>query len=271
MIAALNNENIEHNVKLTLSYDGSSYFGFQSQVHKNTIEDQLRHAVGIILKLKDEEVKLTTAGRTDTGVHAYAQVVNFMTNNRMLETNWILALNSLLPSDIRIANCEFVDDKFSARRSAIYREYVYNIDNNMYVNALNNRYCTHYYKSKLDEKKLNEYCKYLIGEHDFTSFCASGDTNKTKTRCIFDAHFQMIRDNKYEFTIIGNAFLQHMVRIIVGTIIDLYSQNAPAHTIQNILEQKDRNKAGQTFPSKGLVLKKIYYTDEHNFLQKKWK
>ena len=255
-----------HNVKLLVSYDGTNYNGFQSQDHKNTIEDKLRHAIGIITKRADEDVKLVTAGRTDTGVHAAGQVVNFAIANNMQPQNWILGLNSLLPDDIRIVDAEFAAADFNARKSALYREYVYRLDNNKFISALNNRYAAHIYKCKLDADKLNEYCKYFIGEKDWTSFCAAGDMNITKVRTIFKAYFTKCDDNKYEFTIIGNAFLQHQVRIVVGTIVDMFTKNIQPEQLLEIIEAKNRDKAGKTFPSKGLTLKKIYYTDELHLL-----
>lgn len=252
------------NIKLVLSYDGTTYNGFQSQENKNTIEDYLKKAICTILKT--DTIKVYTAGRTDSGVHALGQIVNFFAENSMREKNWILGLNSLLPSDIKVIDCQFVDDNFNARRSALYREYLYKIANSKYISALDNRYYTHIYSTKLDTDKLNQYTQYLIGEMDFTSFCSANDTNKTKIRSIFYANFSDIGDNKIVFKIIGNAFLQHMVRIIIGTIIELYKNNESPIKIKEIIESKNRQLAGVTFSPKGLVLKKIYYQDVLGFL-----
>lgn len=256
-----------HNVKLTLSYDGTSYFGFQSQDHKNTIEDRLREAIAVITKTQPSDVKLVTAGRTDTGVHAEAQCVNFFSDNRMQEQNWFLALNSLLPDDIRISNVEFVSSDFNARRSALYREYLYQIINNSSISALENRYCVHIYRAIPNIDSLNQYAAHFCGERDWTSFCAIGDQNRTKTRMIYKTEFIRLGEHKIGMRIIGNAFLQHQVRIIVGTIVDMAIKGVPHEELERIIEAKDRTKAGVTFSPKGLILKKIYYSDELNLLK----
>ena len=256
-----------HNVKLTLSYDGTSYYGFQSQDHGNTIEDRLREAIGTIVKTAPSEVKLVTAGRTDTGVHAEAQCVNFFSDNRMHPMNWFLALNSLLPDDIRIQNVEFADDGFNARRSALYREYLYQIVNNSSISALDNRYCVHIYREIPDIGSLNQYAAHFSGERDWTSFCAIGDQNRTKTRMIYKTEFIRLGEHKIGMRIVGNAFLQHQVRIIVGTIIDMAVKGVPHEELERIIEAKDRTQAGVTFSPKGLILKKIYYTDELNLIK----
>ena len=255
-----------HNVKLTLSYDGTNYYGFQSQDHKNTIEDKLREAIAVITKTQPDEVKLVTAGRTDTGVHAEAQCVNFFSDNRMQPMNWFLGLNSLLPDDIRISNVEFVSSDFNARRSALYREYIYQIINGSSISALENRYCTHIYKKILDIDCLNQYAAHFCGERDWTSFCAIGDQNRTKTRMIYKTEFIRLGQSKIGMRIVGNAFLQHQVRIIVGTIVDMAVKGVPHEELERIIEAKDRTKAGITLSPKGLILKKIYYSDELNLL-----
>ena len=260
-------ENNIHNVKLTLSYDGTSYYGFQSQDHGNTIEDKLRQAIGTIVKVPPSDVKLVTAGRTDTGVHAESQCVNFFSDNRMQEQNWFLALNSLLPDDIRIKNVEFADSNFNARRSAVYREYLYQIVNAKSISALDNRYCAHVYQKHLPLDLLNLYAAHFHGERDWTSFCAIGDQNRTKTRMIYKTEFIRLGETKIGMSIIGNAFLQHQVRIIVGSIIDMAIKGVPHTELERIIEAKDRTKAGITFSPKGLILKKIYYKDELNLIK----
>lgn len=246
------------NIKLTLSYDGTNYSGFQSQKNENGIEDFLKKTICQILKA--DKISVICAGRTDAGVHAEGQVVNFHATNNMKETNWVLALNSLLPRDIRINNCEFVPDSFNSRRTAYAREYWYQIVNDKTISALYQRYYTHIYWGDLDTEKLNEYSKYLIGEYDFTSFCSSGDQNKTKIRRVERIDFTR-NGNLVICKIIGNAFLQNMVRIMVGTILDLYKENRSPETIKEILELKERKVAGVTYPPKGLVLKKVYYKE----------
>ncbi len=243
------------NIKLTLSYDGTNYNGYQSQENGNTIEDNLKKA---IFKIISKKIKLYCAGRTDTGVHAEAQVVNFMTDKgNMNEENWLLAMNSILPFDIRIIKCEFVDKDFNARRSAFFREYWYKIINSITISALDNRYCAHYIH-QLNIDLLQEYCNVLIGKHDFTSFSALSDTNKTKIRYMHSIKVEK-KDDLITVKIIGNAFLHKMIRTIVGTILKLHRFEMPVSEMKKILINKNRRSAGPTFTPRGLIFKKIYY------------
>lgn len=244
------------NIKLTLSYDGTNYNGSQSQKNQNTIEDSLKKAINKIIK--KDNVKIYFSGRTDAGVHALGQVVNFFDNNKNMKTiNWIYAINSLLPQDIRIVNAQFVNESFNARRSAKFREYHYTIANIPYISALDTRFSAHH-SMPLNVKLLQKYGKVLIGENDFSSFCASGDQSKSKIRYI--RSFKVIKkDNYVIFKIIGNAFLQHMIRIIIGTFLRAHKFNIPPKDIKQILLAKDRTKAGPTYTPRGLVLYKIYY------------
>jgi tRNA pseudouridine38-40 synthase len=244
------------NIKMTLSYDGTNYCGFQSQVSGNTIEDNLKKVISKILKI--DHVVLYCAGRTDSGVHARGQVINFhISKKNMNEDNWLHAMNSLLPADIRILSCEYVPMTFHSRRSAIAREYVYQLTNSPVISALSNRYSCHY-RFPLDINLLQSYCKELIGEYDFTSFCSLSDTNKSKIRCIHLININKV-DDLIIIKIIGNAFLYNMIRIIIGTIINQQKNNADAGVIRKILEAKNRKMAGHTFPAKGLIFNKVYY------------
>ena len=226
-----------YNIKLTLSYDGTNYNGYQSQENNNTIEDNLKKA---IFKITSKKVKLYCAGRTDTGVHAEAQVVNFITDKvNMNEENWLLALNSTLPFDIRIIKSEFVDKDFHARKSAIFREYWYRIINSIAISALENHYSAKYI-NPLNIDLLQEYCNILIGKHDFTSFSALSDTNKSKIR-----YMHSIKIDKHDDLIIikfiGNAFLHKMIRTIIGTILKLHRFEMPVIEMKKILDKKDRS------------------------------
>lgn len=246
------------NIKLTLSYDGTDYFGFKCQKDKKSIESELLKAIS---NITDERIKLICAGRTDAGVHANGQVVNFFTEKiRLKEDNWLNALNTFLPHDIRIHNVEFCDEKFNARRSAFFREYRYQIVNAPYISALINRFASLYNKP-LNIALLQEYANYLIGEHDFSSFSASSDENKTKTRFIHT--LTVTKENDLvTIKIIGNAFLHKMVRNIVGTLLFLHKNNSEPIQMKKILEARDRNLAGPTHEAKGLIFYKVYYSKE---------
>ena len=248
----------EKNIKLTLSYDGTDFTGFQFQTNSRTIEGELTKAISAINKT---ETTICCAGRTDSGVHAEGQVVNFFTTkNNMGERNWFMALNSMLPKDIRILKCEFMPIAFHARRSAIYREYWYNIVNNDSISALQQRYFSHFPFFKLNEQLLEEYGSILIGEHDFSAFCCANDASESKNRYIHSIKVER-QDNIITIKIIANAFLQHMIRIIVGTMLKLHKENEPKEEMQKILLSCDRNIAGSTYYSKGLTFKKVYYDE----------
>jgi len=243
------------NIKIILSYDGTNYNGFQSQINSNTIEDTLKTAVS---KITGYNTKLYCAGRTDTGVHAEYQVINFFTDKEnMDQTNWINALNSLLPRDIRVISCEFTDNSFHARKSCIAREYWYSITNAPVISALKDRYSVHYIHP-LNIDLLQEYCNFLIGTHDFTSFCALSDTCKSKVRLMY---YIKIEKNESEILIkfLGNAFLHHMIRTIIGTILRLHRFEKDPAEMKRILDARKRKEAGPTYSAKGLVFKKAYY------------
>ncbi|MCG8568643.1 MAG: tRNA pseudouridine(38-40) synthase TruA [Spirochaetes bacterium] len=245
------------NIKLILSYDGTDFAGFQSQVDQRTIEDELKLAIRKIEK--KDKVTIYCAGRTDTGVHAEEQVINFYTEQQNMEPfNWIMAMNSLLPHDIRVIQCELVANEFNARRSAIKREYWYHLYNGPFISALQYRYAAHYPKI-LSLDKLQQYIPYFIGEHDFTSFCASTDSSFSKVRRI-ESFFIEKKNDQFIFKITGNAFLHHMIRTIIGTILNMVKNDEDPAKIEKLIKVKDRNQAGPTYYACGLVLKRVYYS-----------
>ncbi|HOV15126.1 MAG TPA: tRNA pseudouridine(38-40) synthase TruA [Spirochaetota bacterium] len=247
------------NIKLTLSYDGTDFYGFQIQKNLRTVASELIKAIE---KINGVETNIICSGRTDTGVHADGQVVNFFTEKTNLtEYNWVCALNSYLPRDIRILDAEFVSEKFNARRSALFREYQYRIINAKTISALDFRYCSHYFYEKLDIELLQKYADYLLGENDFTSFCCAGDSSLSKCRFIHSVKFERFGD-LVTFKIIGNAFLQHMIRIIIGTLLMLHKEKKEPVEMQKILQAKNRDLAGTTYFSKGLCFKRVYYSKE---------
>lgn len=243
------------NVKLTLSYDGTDYHGFQEQENAVTVAGELTRA---IRETTGENIKLICAGRTDSGVHAEGQVVNFLTSQeRLKEYNWLKAINSKLPYDIRVSSCSFMPETFSSRFDATAREYWYHILNTAIPSALETRYTTHIYYP-LDIKRLNEYCSKLVGIHDFTSFCSTMDGSECKIREIYSLSVEKCGEMVI-MKIKGSSFLHNMVRVIVGTLLDLHRKSAPAETMTKILELKDRKYSGRTMPPNGLVFKKVYY------------
>lgn len=241
-------------IKMTIEYDGSNYYGYQHQPNKITIQDTFEDSLAIILKKK---VTTYASGRTDGHVHAKGQVLHFDTDINMSEKSWMKSLNSLLPMDIRVKNVEFVNEDFHARFSVAKKEYRYYIKLNNYDLFLNNY--TAYYET-LDIDKMNEAIKYFIGEHDFTSYSRYVE-KKSPIRTIYKAEI-VKKDDILEIIFIGNGFLKYMVRIMVGTLIDVGLGKKEPKDILSILQACDRGKASKTASPNGLFLYKVYYEGE---------
>ena len=243
------------NIKLTVSYDGTDFAGFQSQLDVRTVEDTLKEALGKITGKKD---KIYCAGRTDSGVHAEMQVINFFSEKKnMTEFNWIMALNTLLPTDVRITGCCFVSDDFNARKSAVKREYWYRMINSPFISALDIRFASHHPKP-LDITLLQQYADQFTGTHDYTSFCSTRDVCESKIRRIETFNIEK-KDNLIVFKITGTAFFQYMVRTIIGTMLQLHKEKKDPSEIKKILQKKNRSFAGPTYYPGGLIFKKVYY------------
>ena len=240
-------------VKITLAYDGTNYYGYQHQPGKITIQDTFEDALEIILK---ERVKTVASGRTDAHVHALGQVLHFDTNINMKENNWMRALNSLLPEDIRVKKVEFVSDDFHARFSATKKEYRYYIKLGEY-DVFKNNYMAYY--EKLDINKMDEAIKYFIGEHDFISFSRYVDKKPT-IKTIYEAKINRFNDY-IEIVFVGNGFLKYMVRIMVGTLIDIGLGRKEPSDIDKIFDEKNRSKASKTASPNGLFLMNVSYEE----------
>lgn len=242
------------NIKLVLEYDGIGYHGFQRQHGKITVQEVVENAIS---KLTGEKITVIGAGRTDSGVHAMGQVVNFRTCSRIPGDRFAPALNSMLPRDVVVTGSEEVDLKFHARFDAVSKLYRYTILNRRYPSALlRNR--VYHYLDRLNEYDMDLACKHIFGEHDFTSFCAAGASVKNFTRRI--VHISCVRqDDLIIVEIQANGFLHNMVRIIVGTLIEVGRGRLCPDDIKRILEARDRTLAGPTVPASGLCLIKVNY------------
>jgi tRNA pseudouridine38-40 synthase len=246
------------NVKLTLSYDGTDFYGFQAQENLPTVAGEIEKA---LQKILGEIPEIVCAGRTDKGVHADGQVINFHTSlDKMKEYNWLRALNSILPRSVRITQCEFMPDEWSARFDAKAREYHYHLVNQRFPDARRMRFASFCYYD-LDVELLNQYCQYLVGEHDFTSFCAADDPSRTKIRQIYKLD-TMRNDDLVTLRVIGSAFLHNMVRIITGTLLTLYRKGEPPIRMKQILDGQNRQLTRDTIEPHGLVFKKVYYDEK---------
>jgi tRNA pseudouridine38-40 synthase len=249
------------NFKLTIEYDGTNYHGFQTQDAPKvlpTIQDRLEAALS---KITQENIKINGSGRTDAGVHAKGQVVNFLTNSTIPIERIVDALNCTLPLDIVVLKAEEVGLDFHARYSAKRKTYQYFIFNRRIPDAFSFKY-SHHIPWKLDLVAMVEAAKYIIGTHDFTTFRARGSSVKDNVRTVIDLNIEQTGPMiKIEIT--ANGFLYNMVRIIVGTLIKVGSGKIQPDDIKTIIAKKDRKLAGLTAPPNGLVLESVEYPSQN--------
>lgn len=242
-------------IKLTVSYDGTNFCGWQVQPNGVTVQEKLEDAV---FSVTGERVRVTGSGRTDAGVHAKGQVAHFTIEKENIPPQrFVMALNAHLPSDIRVLNSEQVSDDFDACRGAKKKTYKYSLYIADTELPLKDRYAVRL-EQKVDINAIKECASAFLGEHDFKGFCASGSSVKTTVRTIYD----LIVDFNGEdltFTITGNGFLYNMVRIIVGTLIKVGEGKATKTDIEKMLVNGERALGGKTLPARALCLEKVEY------------
>ena len=244
------------NIKLKLSYDGTDFLGWQRQeAGRRTVQGVVETALE---KIHKAPVALTGSGRTDTGVHAAAQVANFYTSIKNMEAaRFVPALNSLLPHDVRILEAEETHEDFHARFDARLRTYRYYFITRRDAFPWEIRYAWKL-KRTPNIERLNEYASLFKGEMDFTTFAVPGDKSKSRHRYIFGASF-FFEGNKLIFEISANAFLWKMVRSITGTLIHFDEKGLNKDYLQEVLESHNRQLSGPTAPAQGLFLWNILY------------
>ena len=239
---------------IVISYDGTSYHGYQFQKNALTVQEVLEKN---IKKLYSKMIRVEVAGRTDTGVHARGQVVNFLAPDLIPAERLAFALNRILPRDIVVLEARIVPNTFHARRDATAKVYSYTIDNGRLPDVFNRHYSYHV-SNPLDVEAMKTGASFLLGEHDFKAFQAAGGTVETTKRTLFS-----LKIEKQEPFIIlsfeGSGFLYKMVRIITGTLIEVGRGKRSPEELREILEGKDRKGAGKTAPSKGVCLEKVVY------------
>lgn len=243
------------NILLEISYDGTNYSGWQRQKNAISIQEKIEEAINQICS---EGINVTASGRTDAGVHALLQIANFNTTSNIDAKKFAKAINSKLPDDIRILSSKEVDENFNARFSSKKKTYIYHIFNRDIKSPFWDKYSMHINRI-LDLELMKYNAKMLIGTHDFTSFYTFEENNPKNTiKTIYSSDITKIYDDVLTFSITGDGFLYNMVRIIVGTLIEigLYQKN---DDISQILMYKDRTKAGATAKAKGLFLKNVEY------------
>jgi tRNA pseudouridine38-40 synthase len=241
--------------KCQVAYDGTAFHGYQVQPNKRTVQLELEAA---LLKLhKGREVKVTASGRTDAGVHAKGQVIHFDSDLGIPVLKWPLALNAVLPSEIAILTVEEVDLDFHARFDAVGKEYRYFVDNRKIRDPFQRNY-SHYFPFSLEIERMQEACAHLIGEYDFTSFCSAKTEVVDRIRTIYELDLSM-EGEQLMFRFRGNGFLYNMVRIIVGTLLQVGTGDIEPDSIPGILAKHDRIYAGKTAPPQGLYLWEVFY------------
>jgi tRNA pseudouridine38-40 synthase len=241
------------NIGLKISYDGTRYAGWQIQKNAETVQGVIQDALSRILK---GEGKLKASGRTDTGVHAVGQIAAFETDSRMTEGQFMMALNSLLPSDIRILDVFEVPVDFHPRYSAKKRWYRYIISNTSVLPPFFRNYSL-WVNRDINIPLMNEYCKKIIGTHDFTSFATMTDDDQPLRR-VFKCCFKK-RNDFIIFDIAAGSFLRKMVRTIVGSFLEFEKIGRMPENVSEILTAKNRSRAGKTAQSCGLYLMKVFY------------
>jgi tRNA pseudouridine38-40 synthase len=242
-------------VKCIVSYDGSLFSGYQVQPNKRTIQGEIEDA---LCKLhKDQKIKVYASGRTDAGVHAFGQVIHFDTNLSIPEEKWPFALNARLPEDIVILEAAYVNQDFHSRFHTSGKEYRYRINRQKMIDVFKRKYSFHY-PYPLDLNAIREACTHLCGTHDFTSFCAASTEVEDKVRTIYSIEL-IEEETDIIFRFIGNGFLYNMVRILVGTLIDVGQGLTEPNSIPRIIEGRDRGLSGKTVPGHGLYLWKVHY------------
>ncbi len=245
------------NYKIVLQYDGTDYYGWQMQSKEfRTIQAEVTRAVQLIAK---RHTVVTGSSRTDAGVHAAGSVANFLLPFQIAPESLQRALNSLLPSDIRVMECSRVSLSFNARFHALSKTYQYRIYFGQVLSPFLCRYVTHL-PYPLNLQAMRRSLKYFRGEKDFSSF-TSDEPEKKKIRTI-DSIDMKVRDKEITITIRAKSFLRYMVRNIVGTLIDVGRGKIKPADIEKIFAARDRRAAGQTAPPQGLTLLAVEYPAE---------
>lgn len=241
-------------IALGIEYDGSPFHGWQRQTMLSSVQGLLETALS---KVGDCPIVTVCAGRTDTGVHASEQVVHFDTSVARTERAWVLGTNTHLNPAIRVLWAKEVPDTFNARRSAIRRCYRYIVYNHPLRPGLLRQYVGWYYR-KLEVERMIQASRYWLGEHDFSSFRASECQSRTVIRFVYDIQIVRIGE-RVVFQFLANAFLHHMVRNMMGVLLEIGCGKRPIDWAKEVLEARNRQLGGVTMTASGLYLVKVEY------------
>lgn len=242
--------------RMTVSYDGTRYNGWQIQKTSDmTIQGKIS---AVLTKLAGATVEVHGSGRTDAGVHAAGQVASFAMDGDYNPGYILTYLNRYLPDDIAVKDVEETDSRFHARLSCRCKTYRYRIHTSIVPDVFNRKYVYTYLDKPLNVSLMRKAAAHLVGEHDFKAFCGNPHFKKSSVRTIFAIDINDDNDGvTMDFT--GDGFLQNMVRILAGTLIEVGNGNIPPSQIPAILDSKDRQRAGFTAPPQGLTLMKVEY------------
>ena len=239
---------------MLLAYDGTAYRGWQVQLEGNTIQGRLREALSCVAKTS---VDVVAAGRTDAGVHAFGQAAHFQLEHAIPADGLARGLNAMLPEDIRVRHVEEAPPEFHARYSARSKTYRYHLDRAPVPLPFRSRFALHY-PHDLDRASLDEAASLFRGEHDFRGLRASSCKAKTTTRQVFVSHW-LDHDHELVFEVAATGFLQHMIRNMVGTLLEIGRGKRTVESITELFASGDRTQAGPTAPAKGLHLMRVDY------------
>lgn len=242
------------NIKLTIEYDGTSYGGWQKQKNNRTIQQCIEEAIKLIT---GEDVELIGSSRTDAGVHAKGMIANFITNSQIPADKFREAINTKLPDDIGIIKSEEVDRNFHSRYDSKGKTYCYTLVNR-YEKVCIGRNYVYQVRDELNYNLMKEAAKYFLGKHDFKAFKTNGSSVKTSVRTINGLELEL-KGDVIKIFVSADGFLYNMVRIIVGTLIEVGKGKIKPEDIESIIKNGDRSKAGPCVPPNGLVLEKVFY------------
>mgnify|MGYP003588030707 CR=1 FL=1 len=244
--------------KAVIAYDGTNYAGFQVQQNAHTIQE----AIETTLKRLNggKSITIHPSGRTDAGVHAKGQVIHFDYPYDREPEKLRFALDTQSPNDISFLSVEKVPDDFHARYLAKGKEYHYHVDMGKIRDPFKRLYAAHY-RYELDLDKMREAAAFIVGEHDFSVFCATGSAVEDKTRTVHSVTIEEVGEDELLFVFKGNGFLYKMVRMLVGTLLKIGNGQLPVDAIKMALENQDKKMTGPTAHPEGLFLMKVSYED----------
>lgn len=242
---------------ITIEYDGTNYAGWQIQPNQTTVQGVLTNALSSLLKT---EISLFASGRTDSGVHASGQTAHFDYDGSFPIERLPLAVNTLLPEDVRVIDCQIKNSNFHARFDVKKKTYIYRFYLSKISRPLKNHTMVHvpFLESDFDMDKAKVALSYFIGTHDFKAFCSTGRPVNDYRRTIYSADV-FCKDGDYSLVITGNGFLYNMVRIIAGTVIEVALGKRNIDDVKKALELGKRSYSGKTYPAHGLILDSVVY------------